>query len=264
MTNHGSIHPIAAVLALLAAGDAPGQHSGDIFLDVRGGAIVTGAVLPGGQIESPVRAFAGEFGDSGTPNFTSNPGFDCFPGTFAPGTRIGFNILDQLTVWNGGGFEPTGGETLRISFLTLNVTTGTGPMPGFDLAVQSDGGFHRHLSFTLNSDGSGNTDPGIYLLALELYSTDPEVAASQPFWIAFNDLDTAASHDAALAWVEENLVAPLCDGDINNDDEVDVTDLLALLGAWGPNPGHPADLDDSGTVNVSDLLTLLGAWGPCI
>lgn len=54
-----------------------------------------------------------------------------------------------------------------------------------------------------------------------------------------------------------------CVGDLNNSGAVDVQDLLILLGAWGPNPGHPADLNGSGAVDVQDLLILLGAWGPC-
>ena len=49
--------------------------------------------------------------------------------------------------------------------------------------------------------------------------------------------------------------------DLNDDCNVGVVDLLVLLGAWGPNPGHPADFDEDGSVGVKDLLTLLGAWG---
>lgn len=57
-----------------------------------------------------------------------------------------------------------------------------------------------------------------------------------------------------------------CIGDINGDGVVDVSDLLVLLGAWGPcgDPNNcPADFNDDDVVDVSDLLTLLSAWGPC-
>jgi bacillopeptidase F len=54
-----------------------------------------------------------------------------------------------------------------------------------------------------------------------------------------------------------------CAADLDGDNEVGITDFLALLAAWGPNPGHPADLDDDGTVGVTDFLALLDAWGPC-
>jgi hypothetical protein len=57
--------------------------------------------------------------------------------------------------------------------------------------------------------------------------------------------------------------APVCVGDLNNDNVVNVFDLLILLGDWGPCPGCPADLTGDGVVNVFDLLELLGNWGPC-
>jgi predicted outer membrane repeat protein len=54
-----------------------------------------------------------------------------------------------------------------------------------------------------------------------------------------------------------------CPGDIDGDGIVGVVDFLALLLAWGPNPGHIADLDGDGVVGVVDFLALLAAWGPC-
>ena len=55
----------------------------------------------------------------------------------------------------------------------------------------------------------------------------------------------------------------LCAGDLDGDGVVGIVDFLALLAAWGPNPGHPADLDGDGVVGIVDFLALLGAWGPC-
>lgn len=55
-----------------------------------------------------------------------------------------------------------------------------------------------------------------------------------------------------------------CPADITGDGVVDVSDLLALLGAWGPCAGNCAeDLNGDGIVDVSDLLLLLGEWGTC-
>jgi hypothetical protein len=54
--------------------------------------------------------------------------------------------------------------------------------------------------------------------------------------------------------------APSCPADLDGDETVDVTDLLALLAAWGT---VGADLNDDGTTDVGDLLLLLAAWGPC-
>ena len=57
---------------------------------------------------------------------------------------------------------------------------------------------------------------------------------------------------------------PPCPADINGDHLVNVLDLLALLGAWGPcGTQCPEDINGDGVVDVLDLLDLLAAWGPC-
>ncbi len=60
-----------------------------------------------------------------------------------------------------------------------------------------------------------------------------------------------------------------CPADTNNDGFVNVTDLLAVIGAWGtcPAPCPPsacaADINNDCFINVTDLLAVIGAWGPC-
>jgi hypothetical protein len=57
-----------------------------------------------------------------------------------------------------------------------------------------------------------------------------------------------------------------CPWDLDGDGDVGVTDLLLLLGAFGPcEPGEicPADFDGDGAVGVTDLLALIGRFGPC-
>ncbi len=57
---------------------------------------------------------------------------------------------------------------------------------------------------------------------------------------------------------------PTVPGDVDGDGVVGITDLLVVLGAWGPCPAPPApcpaDLNDDGFVNVVDLLLVLGNW----
>lgn len=78
-----------------------------------------------------------------------------------------------------------------------------------------------------------------------------------------------AHHEYAEAsswrtWVA-GVTPPFDPADINHDGAVTTTDLLILLGAWGPCPsppaGCPADIDGDGSVTVTDLLALLAAWG---
>ena len=58
-----------------------------------------------------------------------------------------------------------------------------------------------------------------------------------------------------------------CEGDMNADGYVNVTDMLQLIESWGScNPGPNscnADLDGDSYVNISDLLILIDSWGSC-
>ena len=55
----------------------------------------------------------------------------------------------------------------------------------------------------------------------------------------------------------------MCPWDLDASGSVGITDLLALLAAWGTDPGGPPDFDGDGTVGIVDLLALLTNWGPC-
>jgi Dockerin type I domain len=57
--------------------------------------------------------------------------------------------------------------------------------------------------------------------------------------------------------------AAACPWDVDSSGSVDVTDFLALLAAWGPNPGNPADFNGDNVVDVTDFLALLANWGGC-
>ena len=57
--------------------------------------------------------------------------------------------------------------------------------------------------------------------------------------------------------------ASSCPWDLDDNAVVGVSDLLSLLGSWGPCEDCPADFDNSNDVGVKDLLILLGNWGPC-
>ena len=55
-----------------------------------------------------------------------------------------------------------------------------------------------------------------------------------------------------------------CDGDVNSDGVVNVSDILMVVGTWGPcGDPCPSDVNNDGVVNVSDILLVVGNWGPC-
>ena len=57
--------------------------------------------------------------------------------------------------------------------------------------------------------------------------------------------------------------ANLCPSDLDGDGSVAISDMVALLEAWGTNPDSPSDLDGDGIVAMPDLLLLVADWGAC-
>jgi hypothetical protein len=55
-----------------------------------------------------------------------------------------------------------------------------------------------------------------------------------------------------------------CDADLNGDGIVNVSDLLQVIGSWGPcDISCPEDIDGDGIVGVSDVLSIIADWGVC-
>ena len=54
-----------------------------------------------------------------------------------------------------------------------------------------------------------------------------------------------------------------CPEDINNDNDVNVTDILIVIDQWELTDS-PADINGDGVVNVTDLLAIVANWGPCV
>lgn len=52
-----------------------------------------------------------------------------------------------------------------------------------------------------------------------------------------------------------------CPADLDGNGQVEVDDLLQMIGSWGTSQ---ADLNDDGTTDVDDLLLMLGAFGSCL
>lgn len=74
------------------------------------------------------------------------------------------------------------------------------------------------------------------------------------------DIANGTSEDANGNGIPDECEQPC--PDVNSDGQVDVTDLLAVINAWG-SPDGPADVNNDGDVNVSDLLIVINAWGAC-
>jgi hypothetical protein len=82
----------------------------------------------------------------------------------------------------------------------------------------------------------------------------------------------ALAHDGTRFWVSDaqmfyhvELPVQVREGDLDGDGQIGVSDLVALVLAWGacadPPAPCPADIDGDGEVNVNDLVLLVLSWG---
>jgi hypothetical protein len=245
MINHSSIScgALAVVAgAMWVAEPAQAQHAGDVFVEVFGGRIVTG-LISGDTITHDLRTFPSEFGEI-FPNYTDEPGFDSEPGTFPVGSEVGFDVMESLRVWNGNDFSTPATPTLTISFASLHVETSNGYVPGFSIPVASNGEWHKHLEFELNAPA---TD-GVYLLALQLWSTDVAIDPSRTFYVVFNQNEDDAVHDEAVDYVKVSLIPG-----IQFADCVLVTGGENTWNVFGATPGNKVYFGYSFTLGVASM-----------
>ena len=83
-----------------------------------------------------------------------------------------------------------------------------------------------------------------------------------------NENDTHDILEILLGELDENNdgildVCQECQGDLDGDNSIGVTEILAIIEAWGTCKGCSADIDQNGVVDVSDLLYIVANWGPC-
>ena len=155
--------------------------------------------------------------------------------------------------------EPTEvGERLSISFITLETVINDAAVTGFDLAIQPDGGWHRHMNFELLPDESNVRLEGVYRFDLLLYSTEG-LEDSDPFTIIFDfNADADEVDDAIDSMYDETE----CPGDFDGNGLIDGGDLTIILAEWGL-ANMDSDLSGDGVVGGEDLAILLGRWGLC-
>ena len=120
----------------------------------------------------------------------------------------------------------------------------------FETGLASNiGGGVAVLTFAFDTDGAA---PGVTTAEFDLVTSD-------------EDIPGEGQHILGLSFsIDVTGDAPI-PGDTDGDGDVDFTDLVALLSAWGPCPEPPAecvgDFNDDGEVSFTDLVTLLSNWG---
>jgi hypothetical protein len=119
------------------------------------------------------------------------------------GSPVTFNIRKALRAWVGSTFAPTsqvmstGSDDLALPFINTPATDTT--VIGYTFNVLQD----FHFDWKLNG-ATTSTGGGIYLVELEL--TSSIFQTSRPYWLVFNYDQPEPDHDAAIDWVQQNLV----------------------------------------------------------
>ena len=111
--------------------------------------------------------------------------------------------------------------------------------------------------------GIGPTTTGRF--AFRYFVTDAGLFGTNSLFIGLDTVEySSETNDTNGNGIPDACESAPCPADFNSDTNVNVTDLLALLAAWGTcPPSCPPDINSDGFVNVTDLLALLAAWGPC-
>lgn len=205
---------VIAATALISAPTAPAwagevEEHYDVWLRAGGSKLFTGAIAEDGSpLSNRHRVFGAEFGEKPTEPFAADePGFQALDGTFSPFEEFRVNITGAVELWNGAGFSATD-ETITLEFGPSSVTSGAGFVPGFTFTADSFGGFHDHFEIILNGPaGPGaDSDPGVYLLPLNLELTSGALGPTDTFWFVMNLGQDEIDHDAAIDWVQAHLV----------------------------------------------------------
>jgi hypothetical protein len=153
-----------------------------------------------------------------------------------------------------GGQTLTHGQDANISWITDDDAAVT----SVDVLLSLDGGVTFPITLasgTTATSMSWNVSPTINTA----YGRIRVVARDAQSNVGFDESDS----DLIIG-------NPPRQGDVNFDGIVNVTDLLAVIGAWGACPAPcpprcPADVAPAAagdcTVNVTDLLMVIGNWG---
>jgi hypothetical protein len=149
----------------------------------------------------------------GVPQYFSGPGLAFgFGQTFASGSNLQLTFTDGLKLWDGGGFSDPGDEQIRAfrgSFASPTATAVTSDLGPFavlnfpPIPASYNAEAHNSARFVLLGDGTdplAPSDDGVYLLSMQLLSTDSTVGPSDPFYfVLYKNAGLSEAMDAARA-----------------------------------------------------------------
>lgn len=212
-----------------------------------------GTICCGGTLASP----DGDASGGGQAFTTEN----CQPGQFPAGC----NVIGGPTYLVSPAYDLSDSNAI-ISYDRWFFCSNAGNPEAADVMTTQVSADDGNSWVTVHSTGGTNSAWENASFLLSDYVT-PSDAVRVRFVVADAGSDSITNAGIDNLQIDEfTCGGPACEGDLDDNGTVNVSDMLALLGAWGECPGKgecPEDLDGNGSVNVSDLLVLLGAWGDC-
>ncbi|MCP3903538.1 MAG: hypothetical protein GY715_07860 [Planctomycetes bacterium] len=168
-----------------------------------------------------------------------------------------WNLETKLLASNGAGFDKFGlsvGLTGNTAVIGANLNDEGYPDTGSAYMFQHDGTTWNEQTMVVSPSGYYWDQFG-YAIAV----TNGAFVVG-----AIEDDDMGNNAGSAFVFEYEAADPPAeCLGDVDGNGDIDFTDVLAVLSAWGTCGGCPEDIDDSGFVDFTDVLAVLGTWGPC-
>jgi hypothetical protein len=216
---------------------------------------------------------AGEW-EQAVPNVTIFNGLVAAPGSDATPSPGSMAFVTENGAPGGGAAltDVDGGPTLLTS-PTFNLAGNDG-LVSYNRWVFSSTGIHDVLIVEVSNDNGANWvqaesvtgtsstwQPGSFFVS-SFVTPSAQVKVRFSICDCPNDSVTEGGVDDFKIEILDCGKTNPCPWDTDGSGSVDTVDFLDLLGAWGPNPGHPADINGDGTVDTVDFLDLLGAWGP--
>ena len=112
------------------------------------------------------------------------------------------------------------------------------------------------VEWDLDGDGVFDTQP----TADKHYRTSFDTVGVRVFRLRVTD-----PHGAVTVSTPVNLrIVPACPGDLDGDNDIDISDLAQLLANYGTPSGasyEDGDLDEDGDIDLADLAAMLGVYG---
>ena len=231
--------------------------------------VLSGFVITGGNANGPLFVGGGMYNLNSSPTVTNCS----FSGNNANNSGGGmYNLNSSPSVTNcmfsgntarsGGGMYISSGSNPTVISCTFSGNS----------AIGNGGGILNNYNLTvINCTFSGNTaigfGGGMFHNGISLTVTNSGFCNNIPD--QFNGFAFTDGGGNSLLFCPPPIPLPQsCPADFDHNGNVNVSDLLELLAAWGPcatlcAPFCTQDIDGSGDVNVTDLLALLVAWGAC-